>query len=557
MRLQSSILAYSLLRRLACLAVVVPLCAMGAAAAQWPAADAVEPRASLPAIRDACPGRGLLLETPGVGDGAVPPDIEPAQVEPADAPLPINLATALCLSNARPLVIAFAQANVEESVARLQKAGALWLPNLNVGTNYYRHDGLDMRSTGNIINVDKSSFMGGAGATLDFGVTDAIFRPLADRQELSARRADLQAARNDALLAVTAAYFEVQQFRGTLAGALDTVAKAETLVRKTEGLAVGLVPPIEVDRSRAALSEFQQRAAAARGKWRIASARLTRILRLNPAAVVIPVEPPHLQIDLFAAGISGDSLISVGLANRPEIAAQRALVQASGERVRQEEVRPFVPNIVLQGANGPSNPLLGGVFGGGRDADPQRYGGRFDFNLAAVWTLSNLGAGNRAMVRERCAQQDKAAIDLANMQDQVAEEVVQSLAQLEMAAKQIGYASAAVREAAVTFQGTLTGLGQTARDGELLRLVNRPVEAVTALEQLNRAYENYYAAVNGYNRAQFQLYRSVGFPARIVVCDRPVGAVEPIDLARPREMPPVCRHMLSQPCPPTCSAPQH
>ena len=192
---------------------------------------------------------GQIFRLPAVTENPQPPPIQPAQPPQSDQTLPINLATALYLSNARPLVIAFAQASVEEAAARLQNAKVLWLPNLNVGTDYYRHNGTDQSTDGTMILDDKNSFAAGGGATLNFGVTDAIFRPLADRQELAARESDLQTARNDALLAVALAYFDVQQARGTLAGTLDAVAKAEVLVRKTAGLAKGLVAEIEVDRA--------------------------------------------------------------------------------------------------------------------------------------------------------------------------------------------------------------------------------------------------------------------------------------------------------------------
>ncbi len=66
-------------------------------------------------------------------------------------------------------------------------------------------------------------------------MTDAIFRPLADRQELSARQYDVEAARNDALLDVALAYFDVQQARGVLAGTQDAVEKAQELVEQDEG----------------------------------------------------------------------------------------------------------------------------------------------------------------------------------------------------------------------------------------------------------------------------------------------------------------------------------
>jgi outer membrane protein TolC len=327
------------------------------------------------------------------------------------------------------------------------------------------------------------SFAAGGGATLNFGITDAIFRPLADRQELAAREADLQTARNDALLAVALAYFDVQQARGTLAGTLDAVDKANVLVQKTAGLAKGLVPEIEVDRARALLFDLQQQAAASRANWRIASARLTRTLRLNPSAVVVPVEPPHLQVTLISTGRRVCDLVPVGLANRPELTVERALVEASMQRVRQERFRPLIPSVVMQGM-GPDGFFNGGVFGGGPDDSHHLYGGRFDMDLAAVWTLRNLGAGNRSLVRQRIAEENAASIAFANVQDQVAQEIVQAFAQVEATTVQVNYAMTAVREATITHNGTLKGIAQTTGAGELLQLVNRPQEAVAALQEL-------------------------------------------------------------------------
>jgi outer membrane protein TolC len=491
---------------------------------------------------------GCILQRPTVTENTQPPPIQSAQPSAADQILPINLPTALCLSNARPLVIAFAQASVEEAAALLQHANVLWLPNLNVGADYYRHDGLDQSTDGTIIQDDKYSVGAGGGATLNFAVTDAIFLPLAARQELAARQSDLQAARNNALLQVATAYFDVQQARGRLAGTLDAVARAEALAKHTAGLARGLVPEIEVDRARALLFDLRQQATGARADWRVTSARLTRLLRLNPGAVVVPLEPPHLQVTFISPRLPVAELIPVSLKSRPELASRQALVQEALERVRQEQVRPFVPNVVMGGV-GPGGAFTGDVFGGGPDNGNHLFGGRFDMEVGAIWTLNNLGVGNRSLVHARIAQEQQAAINFANVQDQVAQEVVQAHAQLDATAIQVGEAVVAVREAIATYDGTLIGLSQTRGAGDLLQLVNRPQEAVAALQQLNRAYDIYYAAVNGYNRAQFQLYWALGFPARAVICDCPVGEVQAVDTQRPSGMAPVCPHMLSRPCP--------
>ena len=129
--------------------------------------------------------------------------------------------------------------------------------------------------------------------------------------------------------------------------------------------------------------------------------------------------------------------------------------------MRQERVRPFLPSLVVDGRNGPGGAFDGGVFGGGVDNGSQLYGGRFDMDMGVVWTLNNLGAGNSSLVRERIAQEQKASIDFANVQDQVARDVVQAHAQLEATATQVDVAITAVKEAIITYNGTLTGIGQT------------------------------------------------------------------------------------------------
>ena len=500
------------------------------------------------AISAPLPGPPQFLGPPVFNENPQIAAIPLAAPTATDQPLPINLATALYLSNARPLVIAFAQNSVEAAAARLDRAKVLWLPDINAGFQYYRHDGADQQTDGSMITVSKSYFAAGAGTTLDFGITDAIFQPLAARQQLLAQQYGVETARNDALAAVATAYFDVQEARGRLAGNLDAKAKADDLVRRVAGLARSLVPEIEVDRVRALLRDLEEEIAASRGAWRTNSARLNRVLRLNPGAVVVPIEPPQLQVTLIPPGQVVDELIPVGLTNRPELASQKALVQATLELLRQEQLRPLIPSLVLQGG-GPGGAFNGGSFFGGPNDEPYTGGGRFDAEVGVVWTLNNLGAGNRALVCQRAADQHRAMLELFDTEDRIAEEVVRAHAQIEAAAEQVGKAEAEVREAVVTFVGNIRGISETRGFGDLLELVNRPQEAVAALQELNRAYDNYFAAVNGYNRAQFQLYRAMGYPARILVCDRPLGELQNVDFSRPAGMSPVCPQVISRPCP--------
>jgi outer membrane protein TolC len=253
-------------------------------------------------------------------------------------------------------------------------------------------------------------------------------------------------------------------------------------------------------------------------------------------------------------GQAVDDLVPVGLLNRPELASQRALVRATLERLRQERLRPLLPSLVLQGGSGPGDAISGGLFQGGPNGAPVTGGGRYDVGVGVVWSLDNLGAGNRAAIRERAAQQQEANLEFFNTEDRIAEEVVQADALMEAAAVQVGHTEAEVRAASITLAGTRIGLRETrgagggaGGAGSFRELINRPQEAVAALQQLNRGYDEYFTAVNSYNRAQFQLFRALGYPARQVIGDCPVGPVQNVDTSRPPSMSPVCP--INRPCP--------
>jgi outer membrane protein TolC len=235
----------------------------------------------------------------------------PLAADPHDRALPINLPTALRLANVRPLDIALASERLRVAAADLERARVLWLPTLYLGGDYFRHDGRIQNVQGDLFDTSKGALMLGAGPGMVFAVSDALFAPLA------ARQAEVRAAANDSLLAVAVAYFDVQQARGDLAGAAEAARRAEELVRRTEGLSESLAAPVETLRARTELAHRRQAVEQARERWRLASADLARLLRLDASAVVVPLEPPQLRVTLVSPDRPVDGLIPVALTNRP------------------------------------------------------------------------------------------------------------------------------------------------------------------------------------------------------------------------------------------------
>jgi outer membrane protein TolC len=423
--------------------------------------------------------------------------------------------------------VAAAAERIQVAAAVLEQAEVLWLPTVTVGGAYFRHDGRQQDTMGNVFDNSRGSLMAGVGAGIGnaavVNVPDAIFAPLAARQQLRARQADRQTASNDTLVAVSDAYFNVQQARGELAGAMSATRRTEELVGRTKKLAPALVPELETDRAEAELVRRQQAELFARERWKVASAELLRVLRLNPSAQVEPAEPPELRVELISLDRPVDDLIPIGLMNRPELASQQAQVQVTLMLLKQERLRPLIPSLLLRGDSMPgAGTLAGGVFGGGSNGRIGNGAFRSDIDLQLLWQFDNLGFGNRAKVRQRDAEKRLAFIDLLRIQDRVAAEVAQAYAQAQSAARRVGLAEKGVRSALSSADKNLVALAQTkSAQGRVILLV-RPQEAVAAVQALAQAYIDYYGAVADANRAQFRLYRALGEPAQCVVEDQQV-----------------------------------
>lgn len=430
--------------------------------------------------------------------------------------LPINLPTALKLVNARTMDIAIASQRIQQAGAQLQQAKYAWLPTVTLGADYMRHDGRFQEAGGNVINPSRTSFMAGGGLNAIFTPSDAIFAPLAARQQVRARVADLDAVENNTVLTVAEAYFSVQQARGELVGAEIAVRHAEELVRRADKLAAGLVAPVEAVRARTELARRKQAVFAAQERWQLASADLIRVLRLDPTALIDPVEPPHLRVSLVSPEQTIDTLIPLGLRNRPELASQQALIEATLHRLKQERIRPLIPSLVLKGAGtNPPASFSGGVFGGGNDA-LSKYGPRGDVELQVIWELQGFGLVNRAKVREKQADNQVAILEMFRLQDIVAAEIAQAHAKAQSAAGRLADAESGLKDAADSVDKNFQGLSQTRRAGDLIILMVRPQEVIASIQALSQAYADFYSAIADHNRAQFRLYRALGQPAAFI-----------------------------------------
>jgi outer membrane protein TolC len=439
-----------------------------------------------------------------------------ARAEPLGNSLPIDLPTALRLVDANNPTVALARARLDEAYARQRAADVYYLPNLVAGATYYRLDGRTQNQRGELFTTSRSNLFSGAGVALRFDVADAVFLPLAARRLAEAAAANARAVSNNIQLDVALAYLDLLEVYGRLAINADTLARTQEALRRAEAAATaGLSKTTaDVSRIRTEVELRLQERIALEGRVGVASVRLTQLIMLDPTVDLRPADPAVLPITLVPNSPL-DTLVEVGLANRPELSANRSVNAAAQERLRQAKADPFVPKVQLD--------YTGGVFGGGRNDDLSDFSSRGTVGASINWQLRNFGLGNRAEIREREAQLNQTFHRVREVQAQVSAEVAAAAKLSAASLRGLGHAQEAVRQATEMYRRLLeSSFGMVGQRGQFDAL-----EPYLAIQALNQARVQYLGAVVEYNRAQFRLYAALGQPP---TCALPDATPQPLEV---------------------------
>ena len=445
-------------------------------------------------------------------------------VPPPSSFYPIDLPTALRLADAENPTIGEARARINEAIALYQGKRVALLPNLNAGANYHAHDGPLQRSSGEILRVSRQSLYVGGGAravaaetagvpaiNLVSHLADALYDPLAARQEVDRSRSDARATAHETLLEVASIYLELQGALARLDARSRTVGEAERVAEiNAEYAEIGEGRKADARRAETQWRLRQAEVREAEEQAAVAAARLASRLHLDTDVRIEPVGDPLAIFELVSLETPVEELLATAVARRPEIAAGSAAMAAASTRVRQEFARPLLPTLWVG--------LSGAAFGGGSNLVPPLVGdfrGRSDVDVRAYWTLQNFGAGNRATQRRRKAEQGIATADRARVISRVRGEVAAARGDALAHRQRIAIA---VDELDTAEQGFLRDLDL------ILEAVDRPIEVLDSLGLLRDAREALIDAVVGYNQAQFRLFVALGSPPPLATPSTPAPA---------------------------------
>lgn len=430
-----------------------------------------------------------------------------SEIIPSDTTL-LNLPTALSMIGGDHPAIGFAQWKVQEAYAVLDQAEVLWLPSIQTGFSFHRHDGNYQASNGDIVDVNRSSLQYGlgAGATgagttpvpglrAQFHLADAIFAPdIAKKTAWAAGHAE-KAVVNRQLRDVALAYMKLLDAHQQQRILEDIRGRTAGLAKITDDFAgAGQGLQADADRMQTELMLIDGRIAVSRENVDVASARLAHALSTDAGQRIIPMDSTVVPIDLISADMDRGSLISSGLSARPELKQLQALVAAACDRYQRQKYSPFVPSVLLG--------FSAGGFGGDTGNAINSVDDRYDFDAMVTWEVRNFGFGERAARRQTEAQVQQAMYQKVKLIDDVAREISEAHTQVLHRRERMAVTQQSIRSARDSYDRNLSRI----REGAGL-----PIEVMLSVQALEASQRAYLDSVIAYNEAQFQLQWALGW----------------------------------------------
>ena len=310
------------------------------------------------------------------------------------------------------------------------------------------------------------------------------------------------------LYQVAAAYSELVRAEGRRAARIQGRDEARVVAKITSDYAkAGQGRIADANRAATVLANWEAAIQAAEAEILTASARLCQLLNLDPSIRLHPTDAAVVPQPLVPDPISVAELIALGLLRRPEVAAQRAAIEAALLYLGGAKILPFSPTTLIgfsAGGFGGGSNLVRPVFGG--------FGGREDLDAIVYWTIQNLGLGNIALINQAKARLQISQFEQVEILNMVRADIAEAYARTHARYAQIGVYEEAVRSGYLAFKEDLDRtMLMVGVEGVSTRNV-LPIELLNSFSLLADARIDYIDAIIDYNESQFAMYVALGQP---------------------------------------------
>jgi outer membrane protein TolC len=449
------------------------------------------------------PGLRAVMAPPASADAVVPASYRVARAANSadEAPeretrrVPISLDTVLRLAEEQNRQIALARERVNEASAEKNLAANAWIPDIFIGTSYYRHDGGIQLEDGQLIRSDFGALFNGLELRGKFDVREATFLKVAAERKFWQQRGELRRITNETLLDAANSYIDMLQARSSVAVARemekrqhDLLDRAQKILKAEPGTQVqveGLMAEIRGHRQLMVKVEQQGDAAAV---------KLSYLLGLDPCAELVSVDGRLVPFDLVDASLSTCQLTQLALEQGPGVAELErllALIQSAMERSRSPMM--MLPIFEMRMAEGGFGAGPGGGMG---------WDNRWDMNLQARWNLNGL-IGSRDRQRAAQSKLEQVQLTYLDLRAKLTAGVQEARDAIVHGRQQLSLGEEQIRHAQKAYELSHSRLTQGVPGSS----INEVQQTVRLLELAQLAQLN---AIASYDKAQLRLMLLLG-----------------------------------------------
>jgi len=422
------------------------------------------------------------------------PAVQPAAVTPAGEVQPIDLPTALRLAGANNIDLALVREALVQAQAQNDAATWSFVPALNGGLGYVKHNGAIQDVSGNVIDAYKQLHSTVGGITSQVNLGDAIFQKLAASRLQNAAEYSVEAGRNITLQAAATAYFDLVSALANVEIARDAVSISGDYQHQLDrAVGIGLANKSDALRVSVQTQGYQVALRQAEEIARNASVKLANILHINPATRFQPTDKVVPQITLVPLETGLDALIGEAYDKRPELKASAAALEAADWQKTNSIYGPLIPTIGAQAMYGSIN--------GGRLGVPSNSGGTQDYGVMFNWRVGQGGLFDFSRIDYAQSKLEQGKLNDARLHDDVGRQVVQAFEGAHSAFDQLQLTKKNIDLAQQSLQ-----LSQGRKEFG----VGAVLEVIEAQKDLIQARAAYLRSLTSYAENQYALAQAVG-----------------------------------------------
>jgi len=435
-----------------------------------------------------------VLPAPGAAAQQAPPLATLAGAVPAKA-LPISLDTVLRLAQDQNGQINLAREKLQEAFAARDVAAKRWLPDVYVGTTYWRHEGGIQNEDGTFTHSSFGGVFGGMEIHTTVDVRDLAFQKIDAERKIWQQKGELTKLTSENLLEASTTYVDLLAARSGEAISLTLQGYLQELVGRAKKLAdIDPGAEVEVERIEAELAFQQQVLRKLREAATASAAKLIYLLGLDPCSELMLLDRQLVPLGLVDASVPTCDLVAQALAAGPGIQEMEGLLGLIHESTeRAKGLAQYMPVVEMRMAEG--------AFGAGPGAD-LTWDNRWDLGVQVRWNLTEfVTARERKRVLESKIQQ--AHLTFQDLRAKLAagvqaarEESLSGLDQSHFGQTQIEHARKAYERSNYRLINNIKG--------------RSPSEVLLAIRALGGAQLSYVTAVRDHDKAQLRLLVLLG-----------------------------------------------